>query len=302
MTEATASSNQIIGTGVESSSSSASGAQKVPDVASSLPPSYSGTKHKIDFDGQEIELDYDTLVNEFKKNTKKAYQLEQQFNPMQQFVASLQKGDLSALRNVVPREMLREFSERELLEYIEEQQMDPREREYRDRERRLNEWESRQKQADEAEQSRKHQAEVQRANEEVQRDLAQAVHDLVGDAKVSPRFLRRVAEKLYANMENGRQVSSSDIARSEWKGLSDDYMEYQQTMLKKDPQGFISSLPPELIKAIRQHELAATRPLRAVDMPKDEPGYTPEKRLGVDDTFKAMDRYYEKKRKQQNRG
>lgn len=304
MTEATASSNQIIGGDAESSSNSASGVS-TPDVATSKSPSYSGTKHKIDFDGHEIELDYDVLVNEFKNNAKKAYQLEQDFkrlSPLQQFYESLQKGDLKALRDVVPRDMLRQFSEQELLEYIEEQNMDPREREFRDRERNLKEWEDYRKNQEEQENQRRWQAECQRANEEVQKDLAEAVKDLVGDSKVTPRFLRRVAERLYANMENGRQLPGSQAAKMEWDGLANDYKEYQQTMLRKDPKAFVASLPPELIKAIRDHELSAARPLRAVDHTKEEQGYVPEKRLGVDETFKAMDRYYEKKRKQQNRG
>lgn len=264
-------------------------------------PSYKGTKHKIDFDGHEVELDYDTLVNDFKKHAKEAYQLRQQQTPIMEFLSTLQKGDLSALRQIVPENVLREFSEKQLLEYIELQNMDPKERSLREREAKIADMERKWQEQEAAKEKAALEAERSKANDQVQRDLVEAIRDLGGDLKITPRMVRRVAEEAYARLEAGQNYDLKDIAKRQWSGLQSDYSEYQQMMLKRDPSSFISSLPPELIKAIREHELSAGRPLKRVEPSDKEVDLIPEKKgLGIDDSFKALDNYYNRKRKRQN--
>lgn len=284
----------------EGSNSAAGATASAVDVLSA--PSYKGTKHKIDFDGHEVELDYDTLVNDFKKHAKENYQLRQQMNPVMELVSALQKGELSKLRDLgVSDDMLREFSEKQLLEYIEFQNMDPKERALREREAKLEAMERKWKEQEEAEARTKVEAEKAQANEQVQRDLVEAIRDLGGDLKVTPRMVRRVAEEAFARLEAGQNVDMKSIAKRQWAGLQSDYTEYQSLMLRRDPKSFISSLPPELIKAIREYEISSSRPLKKVENGEREEQDVPVKKgLGIDESFKALDNYYNRKRKQRN--
>ncbi len=291
-----ANTNSHESTGGNASSSNSATGSSDPVVAA---PSYKGTKHKIDFDGHEVELDYDTLVNDFKKHAKDAYELRQQLNPAMEFIDSLKKGELAQLKKLgITDDVLREFSEKQLLEYIEYQNMDPRERQLKEREAKIDAMERKYKEEQEVQERTRYEAEMSRAHQQVQSDLVAAAKELVGDAKITPRYLRRVAEKMYAALENNQQFDARSLAKSEWDGLGKDYQEYQSLMLKKDPKAFISSLPPEIIKAIREHELSASRPLKRPEMVTDQ-GYEPEKKgLGLDESFAALDRHYNRKRKQ----
>ncbi len=266
-------------------------------------PSYKGTKHKIDFDGHEVELDYDTLVNDFKKHAKENYQLRQQMNPVMELVTALQKGELGKLRDIgVSDDMLRQFSEKQLLEYIELQNMDPKERALREREAKIEAMERKWQEQEDAKERQKADAEKTAANQQVQHDLVEAIRDLGGDLKVTPRMVRRVAEEAFARLEAGQHVDMKSIAKRQWAGLQSDYTEYQSLMLKRDPKSFISSLPPELIKAIREHEIASSRPLKKVESgDRDSMDEAPIKKgLGIDESFKQLDNYYNRKRKRNN--
>ncbi len=301
MTESAAADNSVSSNletskGVASSNSS-TGAAKVPVVA---PPSYAGTKHKIDFDGHEVELDYDVLVNDFKKHAKDAYtyrhQLEQ-MSPMQELVQALKSGDLDKLEGLVPDDVLRNFSEKKLLKYIEEQNMDPKERALREREAKLEAMEKQWKAQEEAKQKAVYEQERQKAHAQVQQDLVDAAKEIGGDAKLTPRYLRRIAEHLYAKMSTGQQIDPKVAARQEWQGLQDEYTEYQNTMLRRDPASFIASLPPELIKAIRQHDLSSSRPFKAPESVKEDGSdFKPDPKKEVD-VWKQLDKHFDKKRK-----
>lgn len=293
MTETTGSSSPAVGTSTSVQDSSQS-IPSAPEV-----PSYKGTKHKIDFDGHEVEIDHDRLIDDFKKYAKKAYQLEQQLNPAMEFIQNLQKGDLSQLKRLgITDDVLREFSEKQLMEYIEYQNMDPREKALREREAKIEAMERRVREQEEAEKNSRLEAERAQASKQVQTDLVEAIKDLGGDFKVTPRMIRRVAEEAYARLEAGQTPDLKAIAKRQWEGLASDYSEYQSLMLKRDPKSFISSLPPDLIKAIREHELSSARPIKKVEAEK-EAGFVPEKKgLGLDESFKALDNYYNRKRKQ----
>ena len=302
MTDAAVASNPNV-SGLSDTSSSGGEPKTLPADAAPKIPSFHGTKHKIDFDGKEIELDYEDLVEGFKRTAKDSFTLRQQMeqlSPAIEFLNNLKKGDLSALRSFVDRDALRQFSEKELLEYIEEQEMDPREREFRQRESQLQAWEAQQKQAKEQYENQIRQQQMLQANEQVQSELVEAIKEIAGDMRVTPRFARRVAEQLYANLENERPVTARDAAKREWDELGRDYTEYQSTRLKKDPAGFLASLPPELIKAIREQDLATRKPFKSPEPKEDDSSdYGGQKKpVNAVDFWKKMDNFYDKKRKQ----
>jgi hypothetical protein len=294
MTESTGSTGSQNTGGATASSSDVLSQPSTPEV-----PSYKGTKHKIDFDGHEVELDYDTLVGDFKRFAKESYQLKSQLDPAMELLTSLQKGDLSQLKRLgISDDVIRSFSEKQLMEYIEYQNMDPRERTLKEREAKIEAMERRVKEQEEAEKNSRLEAERAAANKQVQSDLIEAIKDLGGDFKVTPRMIRRVAEEAYARIEAGQTPDLKSIAKRQWDGLASDYTEFQSMMLKRDPKSFISSLPPELIKAIREHDLSGARPIKKVEVEKEN-GFVPEKKgLGLDESFKALDNYYNRKRKQ----
>lgn len=299
MTEASTQST-ISGTDSSQAGPSNSRGSDSSSPPAALPPSFDGTKHKIDFDGQEFELDYKDLIDGFKRSSKDAVTLRsqmQQLSPVMEMIQSFQKGDFSALRNFADQDSLRQYHEKELLEYIETQQMDPREREMIDREKKLAAWEEQQTKQKDAYEKQVYEQQVQKAHEEVQLELVDAIKELAGDMKVTPRFARRVAEYLYANLENQKPITAKDAAKREFDELGRDYGEYQTFMLNKDPTGFVSRLPPEVIQAIREADLAARKPLKAFDNKPAEDDLD----IGGDnkvDIWTRMDRHFDKKRKQ----
>ena len=273
---------------------------KIPAVVS--PPSYSGTKHKIDFDGHEVELDYETLLKDFKKHATDAYTYKQQLaqmSPLQEFAAAIKSGNLDVLAQYVPDDVLRNYSEKKLLDYIETQNMDPRERAIREREAKLEAMERQYEAQEKAKQEALYETERTKAHAQVQQDLVDAIKKASGgdDAKLTPRYARRVAENMYAKLSAGQQIDPAAAARQEWLELGNEYNEYQSTMLRRDQAAFIASLPPELVKAIRQHDLSSSRPFKAPESNKEDgPDFVPDVKKPVD-VWKQMDRHFDKQRK-----
>ncbi len=288
MTEAAAAASDNTSSGVENV---AGGNAPVIEA-----PSYKGTKHKIDFDGYEVELDYDTLVNDFKKHAKDAYTYKQQLTPLQEFQQAIQSGNLDILEQMIPDDILRDFSEKKLLKFIELQNMDPKEKAFREREARIEAMEKKYEAEKKAQEEQAWQAEKVKANQQVQQDLVEAAKDAVGDGKLTPRFMRRIAEQMYAKLSQGLPTDGKSIAKSEWSELANEYTEYQSTMLRKDPSAFVTSLPPELIQAIRDHDLKASRPFSKPEVRDDseEIPLDPKKPI---DIWKQLDKHFDKKRK-----
>ncbi len=229
------------------------------DVQTSTPqePQFLGTKHKVKINGNEQEVTYEDLLAGYQlreasqKRFQEASELAKQTQPLKQFVEMLRSGDLTGLEHIVPEDVLRKFSEQQLRKYVEWQELPEAERARVVAERERDQYKSElQKRHEEQERARMEQIEHQEAAK-IDTQISEAVSELGEDVKITPRFVRRVAEHLLANPDLDPKIA----AKRAMEGLQSDYEEYQSRRFKKDPEKFIESLPKDIREAIRKREL-----------------------------------------------
>lgn len=220
-------------------------------------------KRKVKVDGTEIEVTDEDLVRDYQlkeasyKRMTEASQLAKSVKPFIPIIEALKKGDLNVLRELgLPKKVLREFSERELLEYLEEQEMSPAEREAKDAKRERDEL----KAAMEKEKSTRAELERERyavqAAQEIETEIIEALKEIDVPMKGNYRMVQRMAEEMFAALEAGEPRMTAKEARDKFLGsIKLDAQEYIGREFKKNPEGFIDSLPAELLDGIRKRDL-----------------------------------------------
>lgn len=220
-------------------------------------------KRKVKVDGQELEVTEEDLIRDYQlketsyKRMQEASKLSKELQPYVPIIEALKKGDLKVLKDLgVPRDALRDFSEKELLAYIEEQEMDPNERRARDLERERDEYKKR---LEQEEKTRK-EIEIEKLNakaaEEIESEIVEALQEVNLPLKGNYRLVRRMAEQMFAALESGNEKITAKQARDAvLDHMKIDFEEYMLRGFKKDPDKFLESLPKELLDGIRKHGL-----------------------------------------------
>ncbi len=230
-------------------------------------PSFTGTKHKIDWgDGNSEELAYDDLISNYKMTRKEAKELKGQMGPVMEFLSALQSGDLDSLQHLqIPEDKMLDFAERVLTKKVEWEQMSPQQKAMIQKEKELAERERRYKEFEAAEAAKEAEQVNQKALSQVQDDIVSAISELGLQGRPTPRLIRRVAEQLKAQIESNSPMDARKASRHEWDGIQQELSEFQMMMLNKDPVKFVENLPKEIRKAIRDYEVKAGSPFKRAD-------------------------------------
>lgn len=268
-------------------------------------------KLKVKIDGLEKEVDQDELIRDYQKfsSSEKRFQeaaeLRKQAQQESQLVANFlqkaQSGDLSWLKGLVPDEQIRSFAESQLLEHIDWESKPQIEREAIMAKR---EAEQLRKQIEEFTQTKEREESSkieEQAYQEVEQDIVQSIKTLGYDYKVTPRFIRRIAEQMHASIAasedpQGRGMPAKDAAQRAFKGLQVDARELLSILPASE---VLELLPASVRKAIRQADVQDVRAqapmMRARNQGGDERdanGRRKFKRVSTDKFFEKMDKRF----------
>jgi len=220
-------------------------------------------KRRVKIDGEEREVSDDDLVRDYQlkessyKRMEEASKLAKSVKPFLPVIEAIKNGDLSVLKQLgIPKEALRKFSEKELLEYIEEQEMTPEQRRARDAEMERDMYKADLAKKAEEESKYKQSQNAQKAAQEIEADIVDALKESGISMKDNYRMVRRMAEDMFAALESKETRATAKEARDRvTQGMKLDFEEYVTREFNKDPEKFIDSLPTEFVDGVRKRDL-----------------------------------------------
>lgn len=257
-------------------------------------------KIKAKIDGIEEEVDLDTLTRDYQKyrsSDKRFQEAAQMRKEVETLLERAQKGDLSWLKGIVPKEQLNRWAETELLEHINWQKMPEVERRAVLAEQRAKELEDHVNSLTQTQQREKATAIEEQAYQSVESDIISAVQTLGYDVKVTPRFIRRIAEQLQASLEasddpNSEPMPAKLASERAFKGYKVDAQELLSILPETEA---IQLIPAKLREAIRRADVSdavSQMPMRRGNEKAEPVRKSKFKRMTVDDYFSGMDKKF----------
>jgi len=263
---------------------------------------YTGTKHKINVDGEEHEVLYEDMLKSSQldkasyKRMEEASKLTKQVQPLLEIIKAAQAGDTSVLRQLgLSKEALRKFSEDELIEALEEEEMSPEEKRAlsAERERDLLMAQNKQSQDREFQAYQKH-LEAEAANR-IQSELQDAFEQAGIPLKGNQRLVSRVCEDRLRHSDLGKNTTMAQSLQRSIQSLDDEYAEHAKRGYEKDPDSFLGRLPDGISDGIRKRslkEVGSQLPIGGNDQFNNKP----RKSARPDDDFRSYMRSEMKRR------
>ena len=220
-------------------------------------------KHRVKVDGKELEVSDDDLIRDYQlkeasyKRMEEASKLSKSLQPYLPVIEALQKGDLGVLKKLgVPKEALRKFSEQELIEYLEEQELSPEERRAREAERERDKIKAERDEERRKADSQRQEQLAHKAAQDIESEIVDALKEIEVPLKGNYRLVRRMAEDMFASLEAKQPKVTAKQARERvLKGMREDFEEYVKRGVSGDLEKFIESLPAELVDGVRKRDL-----------------------------------------------
>lgn len=249
-------------------------------------------KFRVVIDGKERLVTKDDLIKDYQireasfERMKKAESLKEEVKPYLGVVRALKKGDLSVLRQLgLKKEDILNFSEKELKEYIEEQQLSPEAREAKEAKA-------------EAEKLRaeKREFEAQQAAQRVENEIIEAFADAKIPLKGNHRLIRRVAEDMYGDNVAGYQTNAKKSLKKALQTIEQEFHEHIVRSLQGNAEKFLDSLPAELVDGVRKKGLKQVRSQSPLSKVSDTSAQKQKKKSLVSDDFRKYMREELRKR------
>lgn len=219
-------------------------------------------KFQVKIDGEDREIDEDELVKDYQlrsssyKRMEDASKLAKDAQPYVELVQALKKGDLKVLKKLgIPADALREFSEKELLAYIEDQDRSPAEKRAVDAERERDQLKAEREEFDKRATENQRAVAADKAAGEIDTDIRSALDGVKIPLKGNFLLVRRIAEDMYAVIEDGKKPSAKDSLTRVLKGIQKDFGEHATRLFASDPEAFLESLPAGVVDGIRKRSL-----------------------------------------------
>jgi hypothetical protein len=130
--------------------------------------------------------------------------------------------------------------------------LDPAEKKAREAERRAADLEKKLKEKDEQEANRLKEQELEKAHAEVDEQVSEALKKI--GKKATPRLVVRVVDDMIADMTSGSE--SWDAEKASKRAIKSVHQDIQEFLGGMTAQEAIQVLPPQLLKAIREHEVS----------------------------------------------
>lgn len=263
-------------------------AQAEPDkLKGESPAEATIRKFKVRVDDEDLEVDEAELLKGYqtaRSANKKFQEAAAQRKQVEEFI-KLAKSDPAKVLKELGVD-IRQFTERQLQEYVQEELLSPEQRELRDAKARLARYEADEKQAQEAAEQAKLEADSQAAYAEYDTKFKQALES--ANLPRTPDTVRRMAIKQLAALNKGIDVTAEDLA-----GLVRlDLEEEHKTLLGAlDEDKLEAYLTPELVKKLQKLSLKGAAPA---------PAPAPEVEPEVEEPKRKRDKLTANERKRRN--
>lgn len=255
-------------------SSSASPPESSAPEAKSSPPSESpqaeARRLKLKVDGNEEDYDLsneDNLRRDLQKARAADKRMAEAAKLQKQYDAY--KADPKAfLRDPANGFNARELAEQIMLEELEAELEDPRDREQRLLKERLKKYEEAEAKARENEESEAKQAQVHQARQHWDNVIGTALES--SDLPKTPETIARIARSLRQAMATGYKPEISDVIAEVKASYEQEFSSlYGQASLEK-----LMKFNPQLIEQLRQHDLKSlkSKPAPSQALPRDDKG------------------------------
>lgn len=237
-------------------SKSAENQSKAPEAAQE--PDWGSYKRKVKINGVEREM---SAEEAFKKamlgeaaNEKftKASEIEK---AQEAFKQKLMKNPVKALMELgIDREQARELAERDLIDFIKEDQMDPALKEKMRLEKELEEYKSKEQKAKEEQQQKAEQErlvkEIQAVDEELGSAFAQS------NLPAVPLFMKWAAQLIYSYAQNNVDIPAK-VAIKEVENYV--FSEFAPALAKMDVPTLRNILGKDNLKRLREEDVKAVK-------------------------------------------
>lgn len=263
-----------------------------PEATQQGAPNFSGTKHKVKVDGQEMEVSYEDLVRDYQlkqASHKKLQEASTKEKQATQILNALESGDINFIVEKLGPQKARAVMEDYLIQQLEFENLPEAEKRAIMAERKAQTLEEQMK----AEENRKKEQQKAQmladAQAEIDRDVTEALKEL--GRKPTPRLVIRVVDEMLARMQaQGKGIGAKDAVKYAQKGILADIKEYLPNLSMEET---IEVLGKDLFEKIRKHGIDQVLDKKSQMRVKDnKQPMTKNKQVGFDDYFKNLDKKF----------
>lgn len=196
-----------------SPSSDTNSAANASEINNDVPTSFAeARKFRVKVDGQEMEVDEGELVSNYqlrKASDKKLNEAAQMRKQAEEFISLLRSDPIKVLNHPGLGVNFRELAENFLIEQLQEEMMDPRDKELKAYKKRVEEIEAR-----EREEKQRIEAEQMRAvREKYQEDYSRQITEALAQSGLpkTQETVKRIAHYLHLGLTKGVDLQVSDV-------------------------------------------------------------------------------------------
>lgn len=239
---------------METSAPTPVSAESAPPPPQETPAQAQARMFKVKIDGQEKEVPEDELLRDYQtreaanKRFQEAAEMKKQ---AEGFFKRLKDNPLEVLKDPAIGHDVRKLAEEYLVAQLQEEMMDPKDRELRD----LKKF----KEAKEAEEQERQRAEEEAKNAEIQAKYAEEYSAGIiealetGSLPKTPFTVRKMAYYMAEGLKRGHNLTPKDVVPL----VREDYIEDQKHFFSAlDGQSMLDFLGKENADKLRKHELA----------------------------------------------
>lgn len=212
-------------------------------------------KYKLKIDGQEIEKEFSD--EQIQANLQKALAADKRMEEhhkmrmsMEQFLDALKKDPVAVLQHPMLGHDFRKLAEEYLWKIIEDQNLDPKERELRQTREELRKRDEVEKTRVEKE-NQTRQAELRKSySQEYEKDIMSALE--ASGLPKTPHTVKRIAHYLHEGLVLGRNLKAADVVPL----VQEDYQNEIKHILGATNGDILSLVGEEVARKIREADLA----------------------------------------------
>lgn len=267
-------------------------------VKQETPAATEKRKFKGKINGREVERSEEEIFKNWQKyeaadeRFREASDKEKKYGKYEEFEKALQNKDLSVLFKYVDHDTIRQFSEKQLLEWLEYQGLSEEQKELLEAKKKLKEYDDEKTKAEQEEAEQQRLLANQQAIKLIDEEIANTFKEL--GEKPTPAKIIRMAMHMDAALAQKQFLSGKEAYRRASKDLSQDLTGYLETVDEKE---LANILPKRVIDAIRRQSIeTAQAPFaRSSKQETQEHKSSGKIRATTDDFFKTLDQKYQRR-------
>jgi hypothetical protein len=248
---------------------------------------------KVKVDGQEIEVPESEMVNNYqlrKAADKKMQEAAQMRKQAETFVEMLRTDPIKVLSNPNLGVNFRELAEQYLVEQMQEDMLDPKDKELREYKRRVEEIESRERQEQQRVDSERVEMLKSKYTESYSQQITEALSE--GGLPRTPETVRKIAHYLHLGLQSGIELTAKDVIPY----VKNDYIKAQKELFGSTSEDLLLELMgDELAGKLRKADLKRLKGSQPISTPTKqghkEGGVQPvNKKISKDDWKTRMEK------------